>query len=103
MTDRAFRFFVSWVVGTAALIVVVGAVTFAVLAGRSTKLSHTAVEEYIAATYNIEVVCNDGKDMPIGAGRSYPCSGSGVIVEVRMLDGVGTYEIDTGASNSTTS
>lgn len=96
MTDRAFRTLLCSVIGIAAAIVVAGAVTFGFLVGDSTKLSHSAVEHYIATTYNVAVTCNHGADMPVGAGRSYPCSGSGVVVEVRLLDDKGTYEIDTG-------
>jgi hypothetical protein len=88
------------VVGIAAAIVIAGAVTFGIVVGSTTKLSHSAVEHYIATTYNVAVVCNNGKDMTVRTGRSYPCAGSGVVVSVRLLDGKGTYEVDTGGVSS---
>ena len=78
----------------------VGVIGALLVHNHRTKLSHTAVERYIANTYNVNVQCNDGHDMPVATGRTYNCVGSGVVLAVHMLDNHGAYEVGKAGSSS---
>ena len=44
----------------------------------TTKLSHTAVENYIAMQLGADdVVCNGGRDITISQGRTFTCTAAG--------------------------
>ncbi len=90
------RALVLLVVGIAIALVVAGAVIASLLIGRTTKLSHQSVEQFIAQTYNADVVCNNGHDMPIAAGRTYECVGNSLTYAVNLLDDSGTYQVEAG-------
>jgi hypothetical protein len=91
------------VISTAIAIILVGIIGGVLVHNHTTKLSHTAVERYIADTYNVGVVCNDGHDMPVVSGRTYSCVGSGVVLAVHLLDNHGGYEISQAGANPTQS
>jgi hypothetical protein len=91
------------VICTAVSIIVVGVIGALLVHGRNTQLSHTAVERYIADTYNVDVTCNGGRDMPIATGRTYSCVGGGVVLAVHLTDNHGGYEVGESGSNSSQS
>jgi hypothetical protein len=99
----SMRTIVMIVIGTAIAIIVVGIIGGILVVNRSTRLSHHAVERYIADTYNVGVICNQGHDMPVAAGRTYACVGNGVTLQVHVLDGHGRYEVSEGGPTSTQS
>jgi hypothetical protein len=87
------------VIGTAVAIILVGIIGGIAAYNRNTKLSHRAVERYIAKTYNLGVSCNYGHDMPVATGRTYTCVGSGVVLSVRLVNNHGGYEVEQAGSS----
>jgi hypothetical protein len=59
------------------------------------KLSHTAVEKYIARSFTAsEVKCNDGKNFKIKKNASFICTAAqGESFTVKLTNGDGRYEV----------